>query len=88
MGIERNNSFHLMLSDDELKLLKMLAEQKGLNASDYLRMLIREGERANPMTAALAISSVLQGLNVKESWLKAGEAFEKARLTATKPKKR
>jgi len=41
MAIERNNSFHLLLSDDELKLLKLLAENAGLNASDYLRMLIR-----------------------------------------------
>jgi hypothetical protein len=41
MAIERNNSFHLLLSDDELKLLKLLAEKEGLNASDYLRMLIR-----------------------------------------------
>ena len=41
MAIERTNSFHLLLSDDELKLLKLLAEREGLNASDYLRMLIR-----------------------------------------------
>jgi predicted transcriptional regulator len=41
MSIERTNSFHLLLSDDELKLLKLLAEREGLNASDYLRMLIR-----------------------------------------------
>jgi hypothetical protein len=41
MPIERTNSFHLLLSDDELKLLKLLAEREGLNASDYLRMLIR-----------------------------------------------
>jgi hypothetical protein len=41
MAIERTNSFHLLLSDDELKLLKLLAERDGLNASDYLRMLIR-----------------------------------------------
>ena len=41
MAIERDNAFHLPLSDDELKLLKLLAEREGLNASDYLRMLIR-----------------------------------------------
>lgn len=41
MAIERNNSFHLLLSDDELKLLKLLADRDGLNASDYLRMVIR-----------------------------------------------
>jgi len=41
MPIERKNSFHLLLSDDEMKLLKLLAEREGLNASDYLRMVIR-----------------------------------------------
>jgi hypothetical protein len=42
MAIERNNSFHLMLSDDEMKLLRLLAEREGLNASDYLRTLLRQ----------------------------------------------
>ena len=42
MTIERKNSFHLLLSDDELKLLKLLAEREGLNASDYLRVLLRQ----------------------------------------------
>jgi len=41
MAIERKNSFHLLLSDDEMKLLRLLAEQEGLNASDYLRTLVR-----------------------------------------------
>lgn len=41
MPIARKNSFHLMLSDDELSLLHMLAEREGLNASDYLRMMLR-----------------------------------------------
>jgi hypothetical protein len=48
MAIERNNSFHLLLSDDELKLLKLLAEKEGLNASDYLRMLIRTMPNPSP----------------------------------------
>jgi hypothetical protein len=42
MAIERNNSFHLMLSDDELSLLRLLAEREGLTASDYLRSLLRQ----------------------------------------------
>jgi hypothetical protein len=42
MAIERKNSVHLLLSDDELKLLKLLAEREGLNASDYLRSLLRQ----------------------------------------------
>ncbi len=41
MGIERKNSFHLLLSDDELSLLHMLSERDGLNASDYLRTVLR-----------------------------------------------
>jgi hypothetical protein len=48
MAIERTNSFHLLLSDDELKLLKLLAEREGLNASDYLRMLIRTMPSTSP----------------------------------------
>jgi hypothetical protein len=52
MAIERTNSFHLLLSDDELKLLKLLAERDGLNASDYLRMLIRMMPSANSPTLA------------------------------------
>ncbi len=42
MPIERKNSFHLLLSNDEAKLLKLLAEREGLNASDYLRSLLRQ----------------------------------------------
>jgi hypothetical protein len=52
MAIERNNSFHLLLSDDELKLLKLLAERDGLNASDYLRMVIRMMPSTNSPTIA------------------------------------
>ncbi len=42
MAIERKNSFHLLLSDDELQLLRLLAEREGLNASDYLRSMMRQ----------------------------------------------
>lgn len=42
MPIDRKNSFHLLLSDDELKLLRLLSEREGLNASDYLRSLLRQ----------------------------------------------
>ena len=41
MTIARKNSFHLLLSDDELSLLQMLAEREGLTASDYLRTMLR-----------------------------------------------
>jgi hypothetical protein len=82
MAIERNNSFHLMLSDDELALLKMLAEQKGLNASDYLRMLIREGDRSGQVAQLLTLGTLLEkGLDLRESW-------EKAKAAGAKTKKR
>jgi hypothetical protein len=55
MAIERNNSFHLLLSDDELKLLKLLAEREGLNASDYLRLLIRTMPSTSSPTTAQVI---------------------------------
>ncbi len=41
MPIDRKNSFHLMLSDDEMTLLRLLAEREGLTASDYLRTVLR-----------------------------------------------
>lgn len=41
MPVLRPNSFHLLLSDDELELLRLLAEREGLNASDYLRTMLR-----------------------------------------------
>lgn len=49
--IDRKNSFHLLLSDDELKLLKLLAEREGLNASDHLRSLLRQMAGASPHSA-------------------------------------
>ena len=42
MPIERKNSFHLLLSDDELELLRLLAEREGLNMSDFLRTRLRQ----------------------------------------------
>ncbi len=51
MAIDRKNSFHLLLSDDELKLLRLLAEREGLNASDYLRSLLRQMAGASPHLA-------------------------------------
>ena len=52
MAIERTNSFHLMLSNDELDLLRLLAERDGLTSSDYLRTLLR------PLTLTLAASDL------------------------------
>jgi hypothetical protein len=62
MSIERSNSFHLLLSDDELKLLRLLAERDGLNASDYLRSLIRQMAGSPPHLAqVLRLGSALGG---------------------------
>ena len=52
MAIERNNSFHLLLSDDELKLLELLAERDGLDAPDYLRSIIRMMPSTNSLSTA------------------------------------
>ena len=38
----RPNQFKMMLSDEEQEMLRELAEEKGLTASDFLRTLIRE----------------------------------------------
>jgi hypothetical protein len=66
MAIERTNSFHLLLSDDELKLLKLLAERDGLNASDYLRSLIRQMAGSPPHLAqALRLGAALGQLGLE-----------------------
>jgi hypothetical protein len=80
MAIERTNSFHLLLSDDELKLLKLLAEKEGLNASDYLRSLLRRMAGAPPHLAmALQLGATLGELGLEK--LRPKEA-------PAKPKKR
>jgi hypothetical protein len=62
MAIERKNSFHLLLSDDELTLLRLLAERAGLNASDFLRSLLRQVAGAPPhLTQALQLGAALGG---------------------------
>ncbi len=62
MAIERKNSFHLILSDDELKLLKLLAEREGLNASDYLRSLLRQMAGSPPhLASAIRLGAALGG---------------------------
>ena len=82
MTIERNNSFHLLLSDDELKLLKLLAEREGLNASDYLRMLIRSMPSASPQ--------ILRGLQIGAALgkqLDVAKLFDEANVDEGKRKK-
>jgi hypothetical protein len=81
MAIERSNSFHLLLSDDELKLLRLLAERDGLNASDYLRSLIRRMAGSPPHLAhVLRLGSMLGGRldTAFESRANAGKTKKKA----------
>jgi hypothetical protein len=62
MPIERKNSFHLLLSDDELSLLRLLAEREGLNASDYLRTILRQLAGTPPHLAqAIRLGAALGG---------------------------
>ena len=85
MAIERKNSFHLLLSDDELKLLRLLAEREGLNASDYLRSLLRQMAGTPPHLAqVIRLGAALGG---KLDLAKAFEAHTNASTElATKPK--
>jgi hypothetical protein len=61
MAIERNNSFHLLLSNDELKLLRLLAEREGLTASDYLRATLRRLAGASPHSLGVLRAAELMG---------------------------
>jgi hypothetical protein len=61
MAIERKNSFHLLLSDDEMSLLRLLAERAGLNASDYLRTMLRREAGPTPQVAmAMHLAEALE----------------------------
>lgn len=82
MAIERKNSFHLLLSDDELKLLRLLAEREGLNASDYLRSLLRQLAGTPPHLAqAIRLGAALGG---KVDLAKAFESHTSAAKKRTK----
>ena len=82
MPIDRKNSFHLLLSDDELNLLRLLAEREGLNASDYLRSLIRQMAGAPPHLAQVIRLGAALGGNVDLA-----KAFA-SHTTAAKAKKK
>ena len=80
MPIERKNSFHLLLSDDELTLLRLLAEREGLNASDYLRTVLRRLAGMPPhMAQAMRVSELLQAAALAKT--------SEARATGKKKKK-
>jgi hypothetical protein len=83
MPIERRNSFHLLLSDDELTLLKLLAEQEGLNASDYLRTTLRRAASTPPHLKQAIRVSELMGVDTDFSrFAKAHAAARKAQKSA------
>jgi len=90
MAIERTNSFHLLLSDDELKLLKLLAERDGLNASDYLRTLIRNmPSTASPhATASMAARGLGGRVDLAKLFDLYGDAFKLAEASAERSKKK
>jgi hypothetical protein len=96
MPIERTNSFHLLLSDDELKLLKLLAERDGLNASDYLRMLIRMMPSTNGpnvgqvmrLGAALGSLSGTGNLDLAKLFERHGATAKEAKASTEATKKR
>jgi hypothetical protein len=82
MSIERTNSFHLLLSDDELTLLKLLAEREGLNPSDYLRTTLRQLAGTPPHLAqAIRLGAALAGK------IDLAKAFQR-HSAMTKPKKK
>jgi hypothetical protein len=84
MAIERKNSFHLLLSDDELQLLKLLAEREGLNASDYLRSLLRQMAGASTQAMqVMRLGSALDFQKLAEQW-----ATLETRSPLRKPPKR
>ena len=84
MAIERKNSFHLLLSDDESKLLKLLAEREGLNASDYLRSLLRQMAGASQQAITLMrLGGALDLGKITERW-----ATREATSAHRKPPKR
>jgi hypothetical protein len=72
MAITRKNDFHLLLSDDESRLLDLLAEREGLDPADYLRALIRAAPSTSTTSshataAALAARTIVgTGLDLQQ----------------------
>jgi hypothetical protein len=87
MPIERTNSFHLMLSDDEASLLRMLAEREGLNASDYLRSLLRREAGGGSVANVSRIRQIVHLLGYDPATLAEAWSGQKA-LAGAAPKRR
>ena len=85
MAIERKNSFHLLLSDEELKLLRLLAERVGLNASDYLRSLLRQMAGTPPHLArVIRLGAALGGKIDLSQMMDSHSALSKAKTKKTR----
>lgn len=86
MPIERKNSFHLMLSDDEMELLRLLAEREGLNASDYLRTMLRNLAGGSPHVAQIIRLGSLLGADAGKAKASYAQLIEAHRAnTAASP---
>jgi uncharacterized protein (DUF1778 family) len=48
MAIERTHKLTAMLSEDEDRMLKALAEHRGLSVSDLIRQYVRQAYEAAP----------------------------------------
>jgi hypothetical protein len=46
--IIRKYRFNMMLSDEEERMLRALAERRGLTASDFLRQSVRDAYEQDP----------------------------------------
>jgi hypothetical protein len=96
MAITRKNSFELLLSDDEARLLELLAQREGLDPAEYLRALIRMAPSTSPTfghttAAALTVRALIgAGLDL-QNFQKVVEArvrlMELAESAAEEPKK-
>ena len=80
MAPDRDRQFRMNLSDEELQMLKALAEKQGLTASDYLRMLIRN-EHGQQVGLRFTLASLPEPDRVKQLVKVASE-----RLKRSKPK--
>jgi hypothetical protein len=91
MAIDRTNSFHLMLSTDELTLLRLLAEREGLTSSDYLRTLLRReaGGAASRLSHVRDTVQFITGRSVESVWADMVAAAPRAKpATVTAAKRR
>jgi hypothetical protein len=62
--IERKYRFNMMLSNDEERMLRELAERRGLTASDLLRQFVREAYAADDAASDARLErTILELLN-------------------------